>query len=113
MEKSPTYSQKDGDLIGKNVLEKVIVGQSPKLTRLSKKVSSDSSAFGGMVREIGPEFPVESPMNNSNYKKDYFSQSEDHSNLKKVDNASEGDDTSDRIYTIDSVHSGAPYNGFT
>jgi hypothetical protein len=33
--------------------------------------------------------------------------------LKKVDNASEGDDTSDRIYTIDSVHSGAPYNGFT
>lgn len=110
MEKSPTYSQKDGDFIGKNVLEKVIVGQSPKLTRLSRKVSSDSSVFG---REIGSEFPVESPINNRNYKKDYFSQSEDHSNLKKVDNASEGDDTSDRIYTIDSVHSGAPYNGFT
>ncbi|CAK8571258.1 unnamed protein product [Lathyrus sativus] len=104
MEKSPTYSQVDGDFTGKNVLEKVVVGPSPSLTRRhSRKVSS----------ETGLEFPPESPKNNSNSKKDYFSQPEDHSNLKKVDNASEGDDTSDRIYTIDSVHSGAENNGFT
>lgn len=113
MEKNPNYSQVDGDFTGKNVLEKVIVGQSPSWTRHSRKLSSDSASFGGMGREIGPEFPMESPKINNNYKKDYFSQSEDHSNLKKVDNASEGDDISDRIYTIDSVHSGAPHNGFT
>ncbi|KAI5396332.1 hypothetical protein KIW84_062513 [Lathyrus oleraceus] len=104
MEKSPTYSQADGDFMGKNVLEKVVVGPSPSLTRRhSRKVSS----------ETGLEFPTESPKNNSNSKKDDFSQPEDHFNLKKVDNASEGDDTSDRIYTIDSVHSGAENNGFT
>lgn len=104
MEKSPTYSQVDGDFTGKNVLEKVVVGPSPSLTRRhSRKVSS----------ETGLELPAESPKNNSNSKKDYFSQTDDHSNLKKVDNTSEGDDTSDRIYTIDSVHSGAPNTGFT
>ncbi|CAI8602315.1 unnamed protein product [Vicia faba] len=81
MEKIPTYSQVDGDYTGKNVLEKVIVGPSPSLSRRhSRKVSS----------EIGLEFPTESPKNNSNSKKDYFSQPDDHSNLKKVDNASEG-----------------------
>ncbi|KAJ1432902.1 GTD-binding domain [Sesbania bispinosa] len=113
MERSPTYSQMDGDFTGKNVLEKVIVGQSPSRTRHSRKFSCDSTSFGGMGRETCPEFLMDSPKLNSNYKKDFFSQTEDHSNLKKVDNASEGDDTSDRIYTIDSVHSGAPYNGFT
>lgn len=113
MEKTPTYSQVDGDFIGKNVTEKVIVGQSPNLTSHARKFSSDSATFGGMCKEIGSEFPTESPKNNNKYKKDYFSQPEDNSNLKKVDNASEGDDTSDRIYTIDSVHSGAPDNGFT
>lgn len=110
MEKTPTYSQVDGDFIGKNVPEKVIVGQSPNLTRHTRKFSSDSATFGGMCREIGS---VESPKNNNKYKKEHFSQPEDNSNLKKVDNGSEGDDTSDRIYTIDSVHSGAPDNGFT
>ncbi|XP_061374757.1 myosin-binding protein 7-like [Gastrolobium bilobum] len=95
-------------------LDKVIVGQSPSRTRHSRKFSCDStSSFGGMGRETGPEIQTDSPMLNNNYRKDYFSQSEDHSNLKKVDNASEGDDMSDRIYTVDSVHCGAPYNGFT
>lgn len=111
MEKTPTYSQMDGEFTGKNVLEKVIVGQSPIRTRHSRKFSSDSTSFGGISREIGPDFPMASPKINGNYRKDYFS--EDNSNLKKVDNASEGDDMSDRIYTIDSVYSGAPFNGFT
>ncbi|KAK7278773.1 hypothetical protein RJT34_23809 [Clitoria ternatea] len=113
MEKSPTYSQMDGDFSGKNMFEKVIIGQSPSQTRHSRKFSCDSAPFGGMGKEMGSEFLMESPKHNGNCKKDYFTQSEDHSNLKKVDSASEGDDMSDRIYTIDSVHSGAPYNGFT
>ncbi|XP_027365194.1 myosin-binding protein 7-like isoform X2 [Abrus precatorius] len=113
MEKTPTYSQMDGDFTGKNILEKVIVGQSPSRTMHSRKFSCDSTSFGGMGKETGPEFVMDSPKVNGNYKKDYFSQSDDPSNLKKVDNASEGDDMSDRIYTIDSVHCGAPYNGFT
>ncbi|KAK7268168.1 hypothetical protein RIF29_20857 [Crotalaria pallida] len=113
MERSPTYSQTDGDFTGKNTLDKVIVGQSPRRNRQhSRKFSSDSASFGG--RETGPEFQMDSPkVNNNNLKKDYFSQSEDPSNLKKVDKASESDEMSDRIYTVDSVQVGAPYNGFT
>lgn len=114
MERTPNYSQVDGEFTGKNVLEKVIVGQSPRWPKHSRKVSCDSTSFGGMGRETGPEFPTDSPKLDRNSRKEFFSQSEeDHSNLKKADNGSEGDDTSDRIYTIDSIHSGAPYNGFT
>ncbi|KAL2327314.1 hypothetical protein Fmac_020741 [Flemingia macrophylla] len=112
MEKTPTYSQMDGDFAGKNILEKVIVGQSPSWGKHSRKLSPDSS-FGGTGKDTGPEFMMDSPRLSSNYRKDYFSQSEDHSNFKKVDNTSEGDDTSDRIYTIDSVHCGAPHSGFS
>ncbi|KAG5126531.1 hypothetical protein JHK82_027366 [Glycine max] len=113
MEKTSTYSQMDGDFTGKNVLEKVIVGQSPRWTKHPRRSSSDSASLSGMGKEIGPESMMDSPKLNSNYRRDYFSQSEDPSNFKKVDNASDDDDTSDRIYTIDSVHCGAPYNGFT
>ncbi|KAJ1390673.1 GTD-binding domain [Sesbania bispinosa] len=95
MERSPTYSQMDGEFSGKNVLEKVIVGQSPRWTKHSRKFSCDSSS-------LGPEFVIDSPKLNGSFKKtDYVSQSED---WKKVDNASEvGDDMTDRVYTIDSV----------
>lgn len=110
MEKTPTYSQMDGDFTGKNILEKVIVGQSPRRNKHSRRLSSDSTSFGGLVKETGPESMMDSPKRNSNYKKDYFSKTEDPS---KADNVSEGDDMSDRIYTIDSVHCGAPHNGFT
>ncbi|RDX99493.1 Myosin-binding protein 7, partial [Mucuna pruriens] len=110
MEKTPTYSQMDGDFTGKNILEKVIVGQSPRRTKHSRRFSCDSPSFGGAGKETCPEFMMDSPKLNSN-RRDYFSQSEDHSNLKKSD--SEGDDTSDRIYTIDSVHCGVPHTCFT
>ncbi|XP_014514323.1 myosin-binding protein 7-like [Vigna radiata var. radiata] len=110
MEKTPTYTQMDGDFTVKNSLEKVIVGQSPRRNKHSRKLSSDSTSIGGMVKETGPESTMDSPKRNNNNKRDYFSKSEEAS---KVDNVSEGDDTNDRIYTIDSVHSGAPYNGFT
>ncbi|KAK7284744.1 hypothetical protein RJT34_19497 [Clitoria ternatea] len=92
MERSPTYSQMDGDFSGKNMLEKVIVGQSPRWSKHSRKFSCDSSSFG-------PEYMMDSP---SFRKMDCVS--EDFSNLKKVDNASEaGDDVVDRVYyTVDS-----------
>ncbi|CAL0299470.1 unnamed protein product [Lupinus luteus] len=113
MERSPTYSQMDADFTGKNTLEKVIVGHSPRRTRHSRKFSSESTSFGGTVRETGPEFQMDSPKVNNNLRKDYFSQSEDPSNLKKVDKAPECDDTSDIVYSVDSVQVGAAHKGFT
>ncbi|KAK7337352.1 hypothetical protein VNO77_17919 [Canavalia gladiata] len=97
MERSPTYSQMDGDFSGKNILEKVIVGQSPRRTKHSRKFSWDSSS-------LVPEYVIDSPKLSSSFRKmDYFPQTEEFSNLKKVDNASEaGDDMVDKIYTIDS-----------
>ncbi|KAJ8754487.1 hypothetical protein K2173_005648 [Erythroxylum novogranatense] len=113
MEKSPRSSQMD-----KNVLEKVIVGYSPRRSRHSRRFSTDSlSSFPGMSREGFPDFPTESPkfkFENSVKKVDCVLQQEDNSSLRNMENASEfGDDTSDRIYTIDSVHNGAPYTGVT
>ncbi|CAJ1967339.1 unnamed protein product [Sphenostylis stenocarpa] len=108
MEKTPTYSQMEGDFTGKNVLEKVIVGQSPRMNKHSSRLSCDSTSFDGMVKEAGPESMIDSPNLNNNHKRDYFSKSEDPS---KVDNESEGEDVNDRIYTIDSVHCESPYNG--
>ncbi|RYR70594.1 hypothetical protein Ahy_A02g004923 isoform A [Arachis hypogaea] len=98
MERTPTYKELDADFTGRNTLEK---------TSHFRKTSTDS-----VGREAGSGYLSDSPKVNSNFRRDYFSQSEDQSNLKK-DNASEADDTTDRIYTIDSVHSRAPHNGFT
>ncbi|KAF7818891.1 myosin-binding protein 7 [Senna tora] len=110
MERNSSHNQVDGDYMGKNILEKVVVGQSPRHTRHSRKLSNDSSSFVGMGREMGPDFLIDSPK--SFRKMDYVSQSEEHSNLRKVDYASEAaDDMSDRVYTIDSVHTGTPYQG--
>ncbi|KAL0555241.1 hypothetical protein IC582_009180 [Cucumis melo] len=108
LERSSSYNQLDADYLGtKNVLEKVIVGQSPRRPRHSSKFSNDSSFFTCMPQVN------ESPRYTSSFKKEYVSQTEDYSNLRKMDNASEvGDDMSDRVYTIDSIHNGATYNGF-
>ncbi|TKY61883.1 Myosin-binding protein 7 [Spatholobus suberectus] len=97
MERSPTYSQMDGEFSGKNILEKVIVGQSPRRAKHSGKFSCDLSS-------LCPEYMMDSPRLSGSFRKiDCFSQSEDLSNLMKVDNASEaGDDMIDKVYTIDS-----------
>ncbi|XP_021886918.1 myosin-binding protein 7-like [Carica papaya] len=117
MERNPSYNQLDGDFSGgKNVLEKVIVGHSPRWPRHYRKLSTDSSgSFMGMAKESNPEFTVESPkFNGSSRRMEHVSQTEDTSHLKRMDNASEiGDDTSDRVYTIDSVYNGVSYNGVT
>lgn len=119
MENSPTGSQLDAEPSStKNILEKVIVGHSPRRARHNRMFSGDSSnSFMGMSREVGPDIVNESPrfkFNGSFQKTDYVTHSEDYSNMRKVDNASDyGDDMSDRVYTIDSVHNGVPNNGVT
>ncbi|KAI3906311.1 hypothetical protein MKW92_026476 [Papaver armeniacum] len=98
----------------KVVLEKVVVGQSPRRTRHVRKSSMESSSsFSGLVKEIGPDYyRKESPRPSSSFKKmDYFSQTEDCSNLRKEDNIPDlRDDMSDRVYTIDSIHLGTHNN---
>ncbi|XP_058204357.1 myosin-binding protein 7 [Rhododendron vialii] len=114
LEKSPRQIPLDGDINGaENAFEKVIVGQSPRQPRNIRKMSTDSpKSFYGMGKEVGPDFTSDSPRFGSSFHKREYSQTEDYSNLRKVDNASEvGDDMSDRVYTIDSVHQGMPYNG--
>ncbi|KAJ0089342.1 hypothetical protein Patl1_32797 [Pistacia atlantica] len=113
MERSPRKSQLDGDFSsGKNILEKVIVGQSPRRQKHNRRSSNDSSSSNmGMFKETGSDFVTESPRFNSCVKK--MEQTEDYSSLRKMDNASEiGDETSDRVYTIDSVNNGVQYNSF-
>lgn len=115
MERSPSNSRLDGNFSGsKNSLEKVVVGNSPRRSRHSRRFSNDSSTFPVVVKETGPDFSTEPPRPISSFKKtEYVSQTEDYSNLRKLDNASDiADDMSDRVYTIDSVHSGVPNNGF-
>ncbi|XVE96223.1 hypothetical protein REPUB_Repub02eG0203200 [Reevesia pubescens] len=130
MERNPSssqLSQLDGDFLGtKNVLEKVIVGHSPMRPRHSRRLSTDSSnSF--LAKEIGPEFTGDSPMFNvgtprfntssprfnASFKKmEFDSEMNEISSSRRMENASEvGDDMSDRVYTIDSVHNGVPYNG--
>lgn len=114
MERSPSNSQLDGEFSGsKSILEKVIVGHSPRHSRHSRKYSSDSPSFRAVARETGTELNGESPRFNISFKKtEYVSQSEE-SNMRKVDNTSDvGDDMSDRVYTIDSVHNGVPDSGY-
>ncbi|KAI3447387.1 hypothetical protein Pfo_004052 [Paulownia fortunei] len=114
LEKSPRTIQPDREYVGaKNVLEKVIVGQSPRRPRHLRKFSTDSSnSLFAMGREMGPDFATDSPKYGSSFKKMELSHLDLNSNLRKVDNASEvGDDMNDRVYTIDSIHQGASING--
>ncbi|PIA54194.1 hypothetical protein AQUCO_00900622v1 [Aquilegia coerulea] len=117
LEKSPRSEQMDGEFYGtKNILEKSVVGQSPRRTRHARKFSTDSSSsFFGLVKESGQNPDIDNPKPSSSFKKaECFPYVEDYSKLRKVDNASDfGDDMSDRVYTIDSIHNGAPNNTYT
>ncbi|XVF76023.1 hypothetical protein PTKIN_Ptkin13bG0234300 [Pterospermum kingtungense] len=136
MERNPSssqLSQLDGDFPAtKNVLEKVIVGHSPRRPRHSRRLSTDSSNsfrvkdigseftsdsprfnFGSPRFNIGsPRFNFNSPRFNTSFKKmEFVSEVDETSSSRRMDNASEvGDDMSDRVYTIDSIHNGVPYN---
>ncbi|GAB4834117.1 hypothetical protein Ancab_032379 [Ancistrocladus abbreviatus] len=97
-------NQLDGDTSGaKKVLEKVIVGYSPRRSRHSRRFSTDSSAS---FFSFAPDYGIDTPRMGTSFKKMDCVAEE----LRKSDNASEfGDDMSDRVYTIDSVHHGTPY----
>ncbi|GAB4857195.1 hypothetical protein Ancab_015104 [Ancistrocladus abbreviatus] len=98
-------NQLEGDISEtRNVLEKVIVGCSPGHSRHSRRFSTDSSnSFSAFGLDYGTDTPR---LGNSFKKMDCVAEE-----LRKSDSASEfEDDMSDRVYTIDSVHHGAPYN---
>ncbi|XP_077240922.1 myosin-binding protein 7-like [Tasmannia lanceolata] len=117
LERHPSHNQMDGDFSStRDFLEKVVVGQSPRWPRHGRRFSIDSSSsLPCLVKEAGQDCKVETPGPGSNLKKmkDFVS-TEDDTMLTfpgMADNASDfGDDMSDRIYTIDSVHA-VPYNG--
>ncbi|XP_009791912.1 myosin-binding protein 7 [Nicotiana tabacum] len=111
LERTPRST--DGDLFKTNILEKVIVGHSPRRTRHLRKFSTDSLGSPFVTtKEINSDFISDSPRFGGSIRKAEFSQTEERSNLRKVDNSSEvGDDMSDRVYTIDSVHQRAGYDG--
>ncbi|KAL1566097.1 myosin-binding protein 7-like [Salvia divinorum] len=109
-EQSPRTIEPDREYFGtKNILEKVIVGPSPRLGNHLRKSSTDSSnSQFGMVKEMSPDFATNSPKFGSSFKKTTFSHLDMNPNLRKVDSASEvGSDVNDRVYTIDSIHRGS------
>ncbi|XP_060216509.1 myosin-binding protein 7-like [Lycium barbarum] len=85
LETSPR-SQTDGEVLNNNVLEKAIVVTNKEM---SSDFISSSPKFGGSVRKAEN------------------SQTGEYPNLRKKDESSEvGDEMSDRVYTIDSIHQG-------
>ncbi|KAL5708942.1 hypothetical protein ACHQM5_019685 [Ranunculus cassubicifolius] len=110
LERTPRSEQVDSEPLGtKTILEKSVVGQSPRRTRHARKFSTDSSSsYFGLVKESYQEPEFEIPKPSSSFRKtDYFPYVEDYSKSRKADNASEiEDDMSDRVYTIDSIHHG-------
>ncbi|XAR64823.1 hypothetical protein NMG60_11008677 [Bertholletia excelsa] len=113
LERSPKQVPPDGELSNpKDVVEKVIVGQSPRRPRHLRRMSTSSSNSFFTVKELGQDFTHESPRPYGSFRKMDYSQTEDYSsNLRKVDDASDvGDDMSDRVYTIDSIYEGMQYN---
>lgn len=116
LESTPRENQSErGDVFGtKNVLEKVIVGHSPRQRpKHFRGISTEStSSFFATIKETGSDGTSESPKVVGTAKKMDSVHMDDYSHLRKVDDASEiGDDMSDRVYTIDSVHTGVPYQG--
>ncbi|VVB13462.1 unnamed protein product [Arabis nemorensis] len=117
MERNPSFPQSNGEVSGdRNYLEKVVVGQSPRRQRHSRRVSTgSSSSFLGTTRELRPDFSLDSPRssNDSLKKSEDASYAEDNSFAKGKNDSSEvGDnDMNDRVYTIDSIHHGVSHSG--
>ncbi|CAF1935300.1 hypothetical protein HID58_068466 [Brassica napus] len=92
METNPGFAELDGGFSG--VKEKMVVGgQSPRPQRHFRRMST---------KEVRPDAYVESPKkvaNVSSYTENVNAKDDDSSDIG-------GDDMSDRVYTIDSVHHG-------
>lgn len=116
MEATSCSNHLDGEFSGsKNILEKVVVGQSPRQSRHTKKLSTDSSTSFMGFKETGSDFTPGSPRppSSSSRKAACTSYAENNSNLRKMDSSDYGDDMTDRVYTIDSIHKGTPSYSFT
>ncbi|XP_031128379.1 myosin-binding protein 7-like [Ipomoea triloba] len=112
LERSPRFSHPDGELYKNNVLEKVIVDQSPHGPRHMSMLSTDSSdTFVPTNNEMDSNIITESPKFGGSSRRTELPQVYEFSNLRKADNALEvEDDTSDRVYTIDSIHQSVSHN---
>ncbi|KAF8398015.1 hypothetical protein HHK36_016941 [Tetracentron sinense] len=109
LETTPRSNQIDGEFSGrKSILEKAVVGQSPRRPGHDRRFSTDSS--GSLVKETRQDCTTETPSPIDSFKKmEHSPHTTDYPNMRKVDNASDfGDDMNDRVYTIDSVHHGVP-----
>ncbi|XP_075509548.1 myosin-binding protein 7-like [Primulina tabacum] len=104
LENSSRTIQPDGEYIEEiDVLEKVVNDHSPREPGNIREFSTDCSNL--MSKDMGLDSSPDSPNSGSSFKKMGFLHVEENLNSGKVDNASEvGDDMSDRVYTIDSIH---------
>ncbi|KAK4792500.1 hypothetical protein SAY86_022935 [Trapa natans] len=96
----------------RSINEKIMIGNSPRRPMHLRKFSADSSgSFFGTGRDMGSDVPIDSPKlyNTSFRKNEPVSQFEEYPKLRNMYDISEGgDDMSDRIYTVDSIHIGVP-----
>lgn len=110
LEGTPNADQMNVEFGSRNVLEKVVVGHSPRRSRHSTRISTDnSSSVLGYGRDMGVDHSMDSPRFGTSFKKlDCVAEE-----LRKSDSVSDyEDDMSDRVYTIDSIHPGGPYNSY-
>ncbi|WOH06255.1 hypothetical protein DCAR_0625678 [Daucus carota subsp. sativus] len=113
LEQSPTQSQPDVEAFAtNNVLEKVIVGHSPRPYRHVRRSSNDSSSsIPAIVKETSSDITYD--LGSAKKKECVHVHVEEYPDLRNFDISSEvEDDMSDRVYTVDSVH-GVPYNSVT
>lgn len=113
LERNPRSILPNGDFSSpKKMLEKVIVGHSPRQPRHTRTFSSGSAnSFVANGRERGPNSPTKSPKFGTSFGKRENLQ-KNGSNLRNIEMVSEAlENMSDRVYTIDSVHQGSRYNG--
>ncbi|CAE5966919.1 unnamed protein product [Arabidopsis arenosa] len=108
METYPSFTQLNGDsprARGRDVSEKVMVGQSPRRQRHFRRISpTGSSSHLGASKELRPDVFVDFPRSASYSSKKMEDVSYTENNNAKDDSSEIGDDMSDRVYTIDSVH---------
>ncbi|XP_039002439.1 myosin-binding protein 7-like [Hibiscus syriacus] len=86
-------------------------GCYPATKNVSEKDGDSSNSF--LPKETGSEFIGDSPRFDNSFKRmEFISETDKISGSRRMDNASEiEDDMSDRVYTIDSIHTGVPYEG--
>ncbi|XP_010498177.1 PREDICTED: myosin-binding protein 7-like [Camelina sativa] len=114
METNPSFIPLNGDFSGargRDVSEKVMVGESPRHQRHVRRISpTGSSSHLGTSKELRPDVFVDFPRYESYSSKKV--ENAENNNHTKDDSSEIGDDMSDRVYTIDSVHhSSVSYSG--